>query len=345
MFENKERTEVSSLGEFGLIELIKKKFPIYNDETRLGIGDDAAIIKIQNKEVLISTDLLIEGIHFDLAYVPLKHLGYKSVMVNLSDIFAMNAIPKQITVSIGFSNRFSLEAIEELYEGIFLACKKYKIDVIGGDTSSSQKGLLISITCIGYANREKISLRSGARNTDLICVSGDLGAAYLGLQILEREKSIFLENPSIQPDFENKDYLIERQLKPEARGDIIDTLELAEIIPTSMIDISDGLSSEILHICKASNLGCRIFENKIPIDIITSETAMDLNLDPTVCALNGGEDYELLFTVPLDQFDKLNAIKEISIIGHMVSKEEGACLISKGNNQYDIIAQGWVNFK
>jgi len=345
MFENKERTEVSSLGEFGLIDRIKKKFPIQNTSTILGIGDDAAILNNQDQEILISTDLLLEGIHFDLSYVPLKHLGYKSVMVNLSDIFAMNAIPQQITVSLGFSNRFSLEAIDEFYEGVLLACKRYKIDLIGGDTSSSQKGLIISITSIGFAKKEKIAKRSGAQNHDLICVSGDLGAAFLGLQILEREKSIYLENPNIQPDFENKDYLIERQLKPEARGDIIEILESQGIVPHSMIDISDGLSSEILHICRASDLGCRIFEEKLPIDSLTVSTAHDLNLDPTVCALNGGEDYELLFTVSVNDFDKVKLIPEISIIGHMSPKDDGACLISKGNNQYDIIAQGWTNFK
>jgi thiamine-monophosphate kinase len=345
MFESKQRTEISSLGEFGLINRIKENFPILNKTTLLGIGDDAAILKSTKKDILISTDLLLEGIHFDLSYVPLKHLGYKSVMVNLSDIFAMNAIPEQITVSLGFSNRFSLEAIDELYEGIALACNKYKIDLIGGDTSSSQKGLVISITSVGYQDNDKIVRRSGANKNDLLCVTGDLGAAYLGLQILEREKSIYLENPAIQPDFENKDYLIERQLKPEARGDIIELLNKKNILPTSMIDISDGLSSEILHICKASDKGCRIFEDKLPIDSLTVSTAHEFNLDPTVCALSGGEDYELLFTIPIHHYETIKNMEEITIIGHILSKDEGSCLISKGNNQYDIIAQGWTNFK
>jgi len=344
MFENKERTELSSLGEFGLIERIKSLFPIQNKSTLVGIGDDAAVLDPGNKKILLSTDLLLEGIHFDLAYVPLKHLGYKSVMVNLSDIFAMNAKPSQITVSVGMSNRFSLEAIEELFEGMRLACNKFSVDLVGGDTSSSIRGLVISITVLGYADLENIVFRHGANNRDLICVSGDLGGAYLGLQIMEREKKIFLENPSIQPDFENKDYLIERQLKPEARGDVIEAFIKQKVKPSSMIDISDGLSSEILHLCKASNLGCRIYEDKLPIDSLVSSTAYELNLDPTVCAMNGGEDYELLFTAHQEDFEKIKLIEEVSIIGYMVTKEEGACLISRGNNQYDIKAQGWSNF-
>lgn len=344
MFENKERTELSELGEFGLIDRIKEKFKINQKSTYLGIGDDAAVLNLGEKKILISTDLLLEGVHFDLAYVPLKHLGYKSVMVNLSDILAMNAIPSQILVSIGLSNRFSLEAVEDIYEGINIACKKYNIDLVGGDTSTSEKGLIISITSVGFAKKESIVLRSGAKKNDLICVSGDLGSAFLGLQILEREKIVYLENPSIQPDFENKDYLIERQLKPEARKDIIDILLKENILPTSMIDISDGLSSELIHICMASKVGCKIFEEKLPIDSLTSQTAMELNLDPTVCALNGGEDYELLFTVGLQDFEKIKKIEEITIIGHIQELEEGMHLISKGNNQYDLKAQGWKNF-
>ena len=344
MFENKERTELSELGEFGLIDRIKEKFKINQKSTYLGIGDDAAVLNPGEKKILISTDLLLEGVHFDLAYVPLKHLGYKSVMVNLSDILAMNAIPSQILVSIGLSNRFSLEAVEDIYEGINIACKKYNIDLVGGDTSTSEKGLIISITSVGFAKKESIVLRSGAKKNDLICVSGDLGSAFLGLQILEREKIVYLENPSIQPDFENKDYLIERQLKPEARKDIIDILLKENILPTSMIDISDGLSSELIHICMASKVGCKIFEEKLPIDSLTSQTAMELNLDPTVCALNGGEDYELLFTVGLQDFEKIKKIEEITIIGHIQELEEGMHLISKGNNQYDLKAQGWKNF-
>ncbi len=345
MFENKERTEISSLGEFGLIERIKSRFKINNESTIVGIGDDAAVLDPKERQVLISTDLLLEGIHFDLSYVPFKHLGYKAVIVNLSDIIAMNGKPEQITVSIGFSNRFPLEVIDEFYEGVKLACDKYQIDLVGGDTSSSDKGFIISITSIGYAFKKDIVYRSGAKNNDLICVSGDLGAAYLGLQLLEREKKIFLENSNIQPDFENKDYLIERQLKPEARADIIKKLEALNIMPTSMIDVSDGLSSEILHICKSSNVGCRIFEEKLPIDSVTYQTAMEFLIDPTTCALNGGEDYEILFTAPVNQYDKLNDIKEITIIGHIVPLDEGSCLISKGKRQYDLKAQGWTNFQ
>jgi len=344
MFENKERTELSSLGEFGLIDKIKEEFPLMNPSSMVGIGDDGAVLDPGGKYLVLSTDLLLESIHFDLTYMPLKHLGYKSTIVNLSDIIAMNTIPEQITVSIGISNRFSLEAIEEFYKGIKLACDKYKIDLIGGDTSTSEKGMVISITSMGYGSKDEIIYRSGAKLNDLICVSGDLGAAYLGLQLLEREKKIFLENPEIQPDFENKDYLIERQLKPEARKDIIEILRKEKIKPNSMIDISDGLSSEILHITKASNMGCKIYEEKLPIDSLTAQTAMEFNLDPTVCALNGGEDYELLFTVGIEYFEQLKMIPEISIIGHICPKEEGCSLISRANNQYELKAQGWKNF-
>ncbi len=344
MFETKGSTDIGTLGEFGLIEELKNKFPIKHKSTLVGIGDDATVLDSLQRKILISTDLLIEGIHFDLSYVPLKHLGYKAVIINLSDIVAMNAVPEQITVSIAISNRFSLEAVYELYEGIQLACERYHIDLVGGDTTSSQKGLIISVTSIGYSKSENIVLRSGAKINDLICVSGDLGAAYLGLQILEREKGIFLENPKIQPDFENKDYLIERQLKPEARTDMIVLLEKENIIPTAMMDISDGLSSELLHICKASKLGCKIYEEKLPIDSLTVQTAMEMHLDPTVCALNGGEDYEIVFTVSMEKYEKIKMLEEITIIGHMVSREEGASLISKGNNQYDLKAQGWKHF-
>ena len=345
MFENTSRSEISSLGEFGLIEHLTKHIELTNESTVKGVGDDAAILKFEDEQVLVSTDLLLEGIHFDLAYVPLKHLGYKSIIVNLSDIYAMNAQPTQVLVSIGTSNRFSLEAIEELYQGMLIACKRYNIDLVGGDTSSSKQGLVISITVIGKTSAKKIVKRSGAKANDLICVTGDLGAAYMGLQILEREKNVYLSNPNIQPELEGYDYIVERQLKPEARKDIVELLDTLSIVPSSMIDVSDGLASEILHICKASNVGCNLYEEKIPIDPLTYNTAREFNLDPSLCALSGGEDYELLFTIAQSEYDKIKNNADISIIGHMVEKSAGSNLISKSGVQHEIKAQGWNAFK
>lgn len=345
MFENTGRTELSAMGEFGLIEHLTKEFDTTQPSTVKGVGDDAAVLSAGDKQMLVSTDLLLEGIHFDLAYVPLKHLGYKSIMVNLSDIYAMNAVPSQVTVSIGLSSKFPLEAIEELYAGMLMACKRYNIDLIGGDTSSSRQGLVISVTSIGFAEPGKIAYRSGAKKNDLICVSGDLGAAYTGLQILEREKQVYLSNPNIQPELEGYDYIIERQLKPEARKDIIEQLNSLGIVPTSMIDVSDGLASEILHICKQSKVGCALYEEKIPIDPVTFQTARDLNLDPTTCAMNGGEDYELLFTVSQEAYEKLKHNPDISVIGHITDSAEGTNLISKSDRVHKIQAQGWNAFQ
>lgn len=345
MFENTSRTELSDFGEFGLIDHLTKHIVIENESTVLGVGDDAAIIDYKNEQTLISTDLLLEGIHFDLAYVPLKHLGYKSIIVNLSDIFAMNAVPTQVLVSIGISNRFSLEAIEELYKGMLVACKRYGVDLIGGDTSSSKQGLVISVSVLGKQSSDKIVKRTGAKVGDLLCVSGDLGAAYMGLQLLEREKNVFLSNPNIQPDLEGFDYIVERQLKPEARKDIIIMLAEKEILPTSMIDVSDGLASEILHLCKSSNVGINLYEEKIPIDPMTYESARSFNLDPTICALSGGEDYELLFTIKQSDFDKIKNNPDVSIIGHITDASEGPQLISKSGNQHKITAQGWNAFQ
>lgn len=344
MFENKERTAISELGEFGLIKHLTSNFKIQHETSTKGIGDDAAVLNFKD-QVLISTDLLLEGIHFDLAYVPLMHLGYKAVQVNLSDIYAMNGIATQITVSIGISSKFPLEAVEEIYKGIELACNKFNIDLIGGDTSSSKQGLVISVTSIGHAAAEDICYRNGAEEGDLICVSGDLGGAYVGLQILEREKLIFLENPQLQPDLEGKDYIIERQLKPEGRRDIVDLLAQMKIKPTSMIDVSDGLASEILHICTQSEKGCTLYEEKIPIDPMTYETARELGLDPTICALNGGEDYELLFTIKQADYDKLKNDIDVSIIGYITDKNSGCNMISKSNVSHELKAQGWNAFK
>lgn len=341
MFENKGRTEIEQLGEFGLIDHLTKAIKISHKTSVKGIGDDAAVLNFGNKKTLVSTDLLLENIHFDLAYTPLKHLGYKAVQVNLSDIYAMNGMASQVTVSIGISSKFPLEAIEELYQGIQIACRKYGVDLVGGDTSSSKQGLVISVTSIGYAEEKQICYRDGAQEGDLICVSGDLGGAYVGLQLLEREKLIFLENPQIQPDLEGKDYIVERQLKPEARKDIIETLQLLKIKPTSMIDISDGLGSEILHICKQSDKGCSIYEEKIPIDPMTYDTARDFGLDPTVCALSGGEDYELLFTVSQSDYERIKNSADISIIGHITEASAGCNLISKSGYVHPIKAQGW----
>ncbi len=340
-----ERTEISTLGEFGLIEHLTRNIELQNASSILGVGDDAAIIDHFGKQTVITTDLLLEGVHFDLAYTPLKHLGYKAVVVNISDIYAMNAIPTQITVSMGMSNRFSVEALEELYEGIFAACRKYEVDLVGGDTSSSQKGLIISVTAIGEVSPDKYVRRSTAKKGDLICCSGDLGAAYLGLVFLEREKRIFLESPQVKPDLEGEKYVIGRLLKPEARKDIIEFFGDAELVPTAMMDISDGLSSEILHICKQSGLGCVLYEEKIPIAEDTRSAAFKFELDPTACALSGGEDYELLFTVAQPDHEKLVLNEQISILGYLGEAEKGKKIITKGGNTFDITAQGWNAFE
>lgn len=339
-----ERTEISTLGEFGLIDHLTKNFEIKNASTIEAVGDDAAVIDHFGKQTLVSTDLLIEGIHFDLMYTPLKHLGYKSVVVNISDIVAMNGTPTQITMSIGISNKVSLEALDEFYEGVYAACEKYNVDLVGGDTSSSQKGFIISVTAIGEVAPDKYIKRSTAQKGDLICVSGFLGAAFLGLTLMEREKKIYLENPQIQPDLEGEDYIVGRLLKPEARVDMIDFFAKNEITPTSMMDISDGLSSEVKHICKQSNLGCRIYEEKIPIHQDARQAAFKFGLDPTVCALNGGEDYELIFTLKQEDYDKITSSEEISIVGYMTEFEEGCKLISRGGGLHDFFAQGWKAF-
>jgi len=345
MKSENDETQISELGEFGLIEHLTKSIKIKNGTTIKGIGDDAAVLDYNNKKILVTTDLLVEGIHFNLIYTPLKHLGYKAVVVNLSDICAMNGVPRQITVSIAISKKFTVEAIEELYEGIRLACEKYGIDLIGGDTSSSLTGLLISVTAIGEANETDIVYRSGAKVNDLICVSGDLGAAYMGLQLLEREKYMFTENSKIQPDFSGHEYILERQLKPEPRIDIITKLTEINVKPTSMIDISDGLSSELMHICKNSNVGCKIYSEKIPIDITTCNMANEFNIAPEIAALNGGEDYELLFTVSLKDYEKIKNLKEISVIGNIIDESDGMNLISDDGKQIPITAQGWNGIK
>lgn len=342
---DQERTEINDLGEFGLIEYLTRNIEIQNAGTVLGVGDDAAVIDHFGKQTVISTDMLVEGIHFDLMYTPLKHLGYKSVVVNLSDIYAMNATPTHITMSIAFSNRFSLEALNEFYEGVYAACEKYGVDLIGGDTTSSKKGFVISVTAIGEVATDKFVKRSTAQQGDLLCVSGDLGAAYLGLTLLEREKQIYLDNPQLQPDLENQTYIIGRQLKPEARKDIIEFLEEAGITPTSMMDVSDGLSSEILHICKQSNLGCVLYEEKIPIEGESKEMALKFGLDPTACALSGGEDYELLFTMKQADYDKIVLNEQISVIGYMTDISEGAHILTKGGNKFKLVAQGWNAFQ
>ncbi|MCK5816093.1 MAG: thiamine-phosphate kinase [Flavobacteriaceae bacterium] len=342
--KNEERTSISDLGEFGLINHLTKYFKINCESTEKGVGDDAAVLDFTDKKVLVTTDLLVEGVHFDLAYVPLKHLGYKAVMVNLSDVYAMNGKASQITVSIAMSNRFSLEAIEELYAGIQLACDSYKVDLVGGDTTSSTTGLLISVTAIGEADAADIVYRNGAKPNDLLVVSGDLGAAYLGLQVLEREKQVFQVNPNSQPDLEKYSYLVERQLKPEARKDIVELLKELDVKPTSMIDISDGLSSEILHICKQSEVGCHLYENKIPLDPQMISTCEEFEMESTTIALSGGEDYELLFTISQEDFLKIKGNPNLTIIGHMVEKESGAHLITRGNQQIELTAQGWNSF-
>lgn len=339
-----QRTEISSLGEFGLIHHLTKNIELQNASSILGVGDDAAVIDHFGKQTVITTDLLIEGVHFDLMYTPLKHLGYKSVVANLSDVYAMNATPAQITMSIAFSNRFSVEALDEFYEGVYAACSAYGVDLVGGDTTTSQKGFIISVTAIGEAEPDKIVKRSTARKRDLLCCSGELGGAYLGLLFLEREKRIFMENPQVQPDLEGETYVLGRLLKPEARKDIIEFFAEKNIIPTAMMDISDGLSSEILHICNNSGLGCRLYEEKVPIAEEMKQAAFKFEIDPTACALSGGEDYELLFTLPQSDYDKIVLNEQISVIGYMTEPEEGRKIITKGGNLHDITAQGWNAF-
>ncbi len=339
------RTEISSLGEFGLIEHLTKNIELQNASSVLGVGDDAAVIDHFGKQTVITTDLLLEGVHFDLMYTPLKHLGYKSVIVNLSDIYAMNATPTQIIMSIGISNRFSVEAIDEFYEGVYAACDKYGVDLVGGDTTSSQKGFVISVTAIGEVAPDKFVKRSTSQKGDLLCVSGDLGAAYVGLLYLEREKKIYMESPGVQPDLEGESYVIGRLLKPEARKDIVEFFSKEEIQPTAMMDISDGLSSEILHVCKQSNLGCVLYEEKIPIAEEMKKAAFKFEIDPTACALSGGEDYELLFTIPQSEYDKLVLNEQISVIGYMTEPEQGAHIITKGGGKHAITAQGWNHIK
>ena len=345
MLENKnERTELSELGEFGLIDMLTKNIKIQNKSTVKGVGDDAAVLSYSKSEILVTKDLLLEGVHFDMTFTPLKHLGYKAAVVNISDIVAMNGIPRQLVVGIGASNRFSAEALEELYEGIYLACENYKVDVIGGDTVSSMSGLVISITAIGEAKKEDIVYRDTAKVGDLVCVSGDLGAAYMGLMILEREKQAFKADPNMQPDLDGHDYILGRQLKPEARNDVLKLLKGAGVKPTAMIDVSDGLASEILHICTKPNLGCNIYEDKLPIDYATTAIANEFEMDPTICALSGGEDYELLFTINQSDFEKVKDLKEISIIGHITDASAGVNLVSRSGTQVPITAQGWDAF-
>ncbi len=335
------RTEIATLGEFGLIRHLTENIKLKNESSLKGIGDDAAVLDYQDKLTLVTTDLLLEGVHFDLTYVPLKHLGYKSAVVNFSDIYAMNGRPRQITVSIGLSKRFSVEDMEELYSGIRLACDVYGVDLVGGDTSASLTGLSISITCIGEGEKGRVVYRNGAHETDLICVSGDLGAAYMGLQLLEREKRVFQGEKDFTPDFSGKEYLLERQLKPEARKDIIEKLREANIIPTAMMDISDGLSSELLHISKESHVGCRVYEDRIPIDYQTAVMAEQFNMNLVTAALNGGEDYELLFTVPLTDHEKVSEIEGIKVIGHVTKAELGNYLVGRDGGEVELKAQGW----
>lgn len=337
------RTELNELGEFGLIDFLTKNIRIKHPQTIKGVGDDAAVLEPSSgKQILISSDMLIEGTHFDLAYCPLKHLGYKAVVVNLSDIAAMNGTAKQITISLGLSNRFSLEAVDQLYQGIYLACEHYQIDLVGGDTTTAPAGLIISVTVLGEASPGEIVMRSGAKENDLLVVSGDLGAAYLGLQLLAREKEVFLSTgKQVQPDLEGHDYILERQLKPEARTDVVALLKALEVTPTSMIDISDGLSSEVIHLCRSSATGCMIYEDKLPIDPTAVQFAHEIGLDPSTCALNGGEDYELLFTIDLKDYDKIKGNPNFSVIGHMSDANVGYQLITKGGAQEPIKAQGW----
>lgn len=340
-----QRTEISTLGEFGLIEHLTRNIELQNASTLVGVGDDAAVMDHFGRQTVITTDLLLEGIHFDLAYTPLKHLGYKAVVVNLSDVYAMNATPTQITLSIGLSNRFSLEAIEEFYEGVYAACSRYGVDLVGGDTSASQKGLVISVTAIGEVAPGNFVKRSTAQKGDLLCVSGYLGGAFLGLAFLEREKRIHAEHPQVQPDLEGEKYVIGRLLKPEARKDIIEFFETNEVKPTAMMDVSDGLSSDTLHLCRQSQLGVVLYEEKIPIHEDSRQAAYKFELDPTACALSGGEDYELLFTIAQSEYDKLVLNEEISVIGYMTDLEEGEKIITKSGNSHPLTAQGWNAFK
>lgn len=346
MLENKDKqlTPLEQMGEFGLIKHLTKDFKFNQETTELGIGDDAAVVDFKDKKTVVSTDLLIEGVHFDLAYMPLKHLGYKAVVVNLSDVYAMNAVATQITISIAISNRFPLEALEEFYAGVAMACKVYNVDLIGGDTTSSTKGMLISVTAIGIADEEKLTYRSGAQPNDLLVVSGDLGGAYFGLQVLEREKEVFKVNPNNQPDLEPYSYVVERQLKPEARKDIVTLLEKLEVKPSAMIDISDGLSSEILHICNSSNVGCNLFEEKIPLDPTVINAAEEFSIDSTMVALSGGEDYELLFTIAQADYDKIKGNPNLTVIGHMTDADQGAHLVTRGNEKIELKARGWNSF-
>ncbi len=349
--------EIAQLGEFGLIDRLTKDLENKNESTKYGVGDDCAVLHYPDSEVLVTTDLLMEGVHFDLTYIDLKHLGYKSAMVNISDIFAMNGTPRQITVSLALSKRFSVEDMEEFYAGLRLACEKWGVDIVGGDTTSSYTGLAISITCIGEARKEDIVYRNGAKNTDLICVSGDLGAAYMGLQLLEREKSVYYgqvndakkkgdkkaleELAHFNPDFAGKEYLLQRQLQTEARGDIIQRLREASIRPTAMMDVSDGLSSELMHICKQSGVGCRIYEKELPIDYQTAVMAEEMNMNVTTCALNGGEDYELLFTVPIGDLEKVKELSDVRLIGHITEAKYGQLLVTRDNQEFELKAQGW----
>ena len=344
MFENKnqELTPISTLGEFGLIKHLTQFFPVENASTELGVGDDAAIINAEGKKVLVSTDMFTEGVHFNLGYTPLKHLGYKVVVAGISDIAAMNAVPTQIMISVAVSNRFPVEALEEIYAGVQLACRRYKVDLVGGDTTSSQTGLVINVTAVGLESSEKIISRNGVKPNDLLVVTGDLGGAYMGLQILEREHSVYLKNPNMQPEMEGYDYILERQLKPEARTDIKGILEELGVKPTSMIDVSDGLASEILHLSDKSKVGFRIYEEKIPMDELTISTADEFNLNPVMTALNGGEDYELLFTISQSDFDKIKNNPDFTIIGYAVEEEQGNYLVLRGSNELaELTAQGW----
>jgi len=339
-----KRTEISEIGEFGLIERLKGNFQPQNASSIKGIGDDAAVIELGDRLMLVTTDMLMEGIHFDLSYVPLQHLGYKAVAVNVSDIAAMNGTPKQITIGLGMSNRFSVEAIEALYEGIKFACEDYKVDLVGGDTTASSSGLVISITAIGEVDKDKVVYRNGAKENDIVCVTGDLGAALIGLQVLEREKQVYLSNPEMQPDIEKYDYVVKRQLKPRARMDIIHELADLKVVPTSMIDVSDGLASELMHLTTQSNLNVHIFEDKLPIDNLTYETAVEFNLDPITSVLNGGEDYELLFTISQTDYEKLKSHPDIHFIGYMDALGRGNYLITKNGNPITLKAQGWKHF-
>ena len=345
MSKEKQQTSISELGEFGLIDRLTKDIQLKNKSTIKGVGDDAAILEYGEKQIVVSSDLLTEGIHFNLMYVPLKHLGYKAVIVNLSDVCAMNAVPKQIVVNIAVSGKFSVEAVEELYSGIHLACEKYGVDLVGGDTTSSLTGLTISITVLGEVEKGNAVMRSGAKPNDLLCVTGDLGGAYMGLQLLERENEVFKVNPNMQPQMTGYDYILQRQLRPEARVDIVSAFQKMGIKPTSMIDISDGLSSEIHHLCKNSKLGCNVFEDKIPLDFQTKKMAEEMNINPLVAALNGGEDYELLFTLPLTDYDKIKNDPDFTIIGHMTEAAEGINLITTGGSAIPLVAQGWNHGK